>query len=510
MTPILNWKEIHRLAELLRSEITGATVDRVVVAERPNFPEGFIKSEWSFRLTGGPQQRGDSVLIVSVRAQRPYVYWMPGKGPKASEQGTRSGFDLLLGKTLRGLRITSIETYPQERILTFWFEGPSHARYGLVLFLIAATPEAFLIQRGTLSQNAFSILARSRKKFEEGSLFEIPTGRRAPKVPEIRETLFINGLKGLSRLIERELSFEALELLKTKIAQSLRARLKTLEQSLTSHRTALSRAEAESPWEHWGHCLKSAMHLKPYPQGGAYRILDYSSGEVVSIPADPKRDLSSQVAHLFQLERRKQKRIIEARSRFKTQSEDAARLQALQERLAGLDFDDPEATQQLDDLAREAGFRSKDEDNRSSVRRKSLSWRGREFLSKDGYPILVGRSRDENLELTFRIAKGNDIWMHVRGKPGAHVAVLLPSGKSAPLETLLDAATLTLYFSDGEHWGKTEVAYTQRKYVKRVKNSTEVSYSQSKTLIVTVDRERLERLLSKSIEEHSKPFGQRR
>lgn len=125
-------------------------------------------------------------------------------------------------------------------------------------------------------------------------------------------------------------------------------------------------------------------------------------------------------------------------------------------------------------------------------------WTGKAYFSRDGFAILAGKSKDENLELTFKIARGNDLWMHVRGRPGAHVLVPVPSGKSVPLETLLDAAQLVLFFSGGKNWGKTEVDYTFKKHVKRIKDSSEASYTQNKTLIVAPDAERLERLLRSS------------
>ena len=122
-------------------------------------------------------------------------------------------------------------------------------------------------------------------------------------------------------------------------------------------------------------------------------------------------------------------------------------------------------------------------------------WSGRTFRSRDGQVILVGKARDENLELTFKVARGNDVWMHIRGKPGAHVVIPVHSGKSTPLETLLDAAVLAVFYSGGENWGKTEVDYTFKKHVKRIRDSTEASYTQNKTLSVEPESERLKRLL---------------
>lgn len=35
--------------------------------------------------------------------------------------------------------------------------------------------------------------------------------------------------------------------------------------------------------------------------------------------------------------------------------------------------------------------------------------------------VLVGRNNKQNDELTNRVAKAGDVWMHARGFPGAHV-----------------------------------------------------------------------------------------
>jgi hypothetical protein len=126
---------------------------------------------------------------------------------------------------------------------------------------------------------------------------------------------------------------------------------------------------------------------------------------------------------------------------------------------------------------------------------KGHAWSGKTFFSKEGLPILVGRNKTENLELTFKVARGNDLWMHVRGRPGAHVVIPLNPGKTASLETLLDAATLTLFYSGGEKWGKTEVDYTFKKHVKRIKDSTEASYTHNKTLVLSVEPARMKRLM---------------
>jgi predicted ribosome quality control (RQC) complex YloA/Tae2 family protein len=108
--------------------------------------------------------------------------------------------------------------------------------------------------------------------------------------------------------------------------------------------------------------------------------------------------------------------------------------------------------------------------------------------------ILAGRSVTENLELTFKVARGNDLWFHVRGLKSAHVIVILPPKKTASLDTLLDAAQVCRVLSGYKNMGKIEVDYTQRKYVKRIKGSSLVSYTQNKTLVVENDIARIDRV----------------
>ena len=139
------------------------------------------------------------------------------------------------------------------------------------------------------------------------------------------------------------------------------------------------------------------------------------------------------------------------------------------------------------------------------VRSVSVSWPPaeayRRFVSIEGYEILCGKSNEQNDRLSLRTARGNDIWLHIgRGHAGSHVVVKLPKGKSASLETLLDAATIAVHFSKARGAAKTEVIYTQAKHVRKPKGAPAgaVVPHQTKTLGVRLDEARLQRLLGAS------------
>jgi len=112
------------------------------------------------------------------------------------------------------------------------------------------------------------------------------------------------------------------------------------------------------------------------------------------------------------------------------------------------------------------------------------------------FRIIVGRTAAENDELLRKKVRGNDWWFHARDWPGAYVFVKAQAGKSLPLETMLDAATLAVHFSKGKTSGQGDVYYTMVKYLRRAKGARRgtVLPTQEKNLHVKLDPARIERL----------------
>jgi len=102
-----------------------------------------------------------------------------------------------------------------------------------------------------------------------------------------------------------------------------------------------------------------------------------------------------------------------------------------------------------------------------------------------GSRIVVGRSPVENAELTFRLARPNDLWFHARGVPGAHVILTRDDRSEAPEEDLEMAAGFAAFYSRGRAGNSVAVDYTPRKYVRKRPNSPPglVWYTQAKTVV---------------------------
>jgi len=118
------------------------------------------------------------------------------------------------------------------------------------------------------------------------------------------------------------------------------------------------------------------------------------------------------------------------------------------------------------------------------------------------FRIMVGRTASENDELLRKYTNGNDYWLHARDYPGGYVFIKSLKGKSIPLETLIDAGNLAVFFSKGRNSGKGEVYYTQVKYLRRAKDSKKgtVLPTQEKNLSISLDENIINKFLNKEKE----------
>ena len=83
----------------------------------------------------------------------------------------------------------------------------------------------------------------------------------------------------------------------------------------------------------------------------------------------------------------------------------------------------------------------------------------------DGWQVLVGRTDADNDFLSFRLARPEDWWFHVRGMPGSHVILQGPPGLDPDRATLTRAAAIAAYHSKARHAGVVTVSGTRARDV---------------------------------------------
>ena len=114
------------------------------------------------------------------------------------------------------------------------------------------------------------------------------------------------------------------------------------------------------------------------------------------------------------------------------------------------------------------------------------------YLATDGQTIiLVGRNNLQNDELTFKMAKKDELWFHAKDIPGSHVVI---TGNLQPSdEVKTDAAELAAYFSKARLSNLVQVDMIEIKKLNKPTGGKPgfVTYTGQKTLRVTPDAEKI-------------------
>ena len=115
-----------------------------------------------------------------------------------------------------------------------------------------------------------------------------------------------------------------------------------------------------------------------------------------------------------------------------------------------------------------------------------------QYIASDGKTIIyVGRNNLQNEELTFKMARKEELWFHAKDIPGSHVVI---SGNLDPSdEVKTDAAELAAYFSQGRLSNLVQVDMIEVKKLNKPTGGKPgfVTYTGQKTLRVTPDPEKI-------------------
>ena len=118
-----------------------------------------------------------------------------------------------------------------------------------------------------------------------------------------------------------------------------------------------------------------------------------------------------------------------------------------------------------------------------------------EFMSSDGFRILVGRNNIQNDKLSLKTAAKNDMWLHTQKIPGSHV-IIVGDGKEISDESIEEAAVIAAYFSKAKDSSLVPVDYTRVKALKKPNGAKAgmVIYHEYWTIITNPDKELVEKL----------------
>lgn len=273
-------------------------------------------------------------------------------------------------------------------------------------------------------------------------------------------------------------------------ASDLEALQAALEKRLRRTRKMKSALERQAEGEdaanlrHIGHLLLARQ--AEIRRGAADVTIADFDGTPVRIELDPRLDAVRNADRYYERARRRERAARSLPARISTAAE---RIESLEEALAAL-----RAGADRGELWNLVGGRHTPGGTRP---RTDAPVPYRRFVSSSGLEIRVGRTARGNDDLTFRHSAPEDIWLHARQSPGAHV--ILRWGRkdqNPPRDDLLEAANLAAVHSEARHSSLVAVDWTRRKYVRKPRKAPPgaVVPDRVNTLFVKPDRSVTERL----------------
>jgi predicted ribosome quality control (RQC) complex YloA/Tae2 family protein len=272
------------------------------------------------------------------------------------------------------------------------------------------------------------------------------------------------------------------EHLRSRLLASLRRVLLAREVALEDLRQADAAAKDAGRLQLYGELI-----LAYPPEPGAVRLetQDYE-GNPVAIALDPEKSPAENAKSYFDKAKK-------AKARAGHVREQAERIGADRLALTGTirKTEDAKSVDELRDLegvARERRWLHETKAPARHVDEKPYEGhRIRERLGPGGVKVLFGENAESNDYLTQRVARPNDIWLHVRGATSAHVVIQTGNRpeRIGP-EALRFAAEIAVLNSAMKHSSYVPVDYTLKKYVRKPRGAKagSATYTHEKTIHV--------------------------
>lgn len=445
---------------------------------------------------------GGASLLVSAEADLTRIHLVERRPPRTENP---LPFQVILRREIEGSRLARVEAKPGDRVVELAFEGEAGPR-SLVAELTGRHGNVFLLREdGTIVASAGRNLSQ-RRELVAGRPYVRPDAREE-RESRIRFAPLQGHPHPISAAIEahyRSLE-EQNELAegRRRLREPVRGAIARARRALEKLRGEAARVPAAEEDRRRADLLKQNLHA--VPRGSSQVALPEwteAGQRQVVIRLDPSVSPRENMERSY----RRYRRIVESAERVAAR---AAEVKVLEEKLLALlsaiDEASKEALPRLEREARRLGAGPRPPPRPRSKRDEPLL-PYKLFRSPAGTAILVGRNAEANDALTVRVARGNDLWLHARGRAGSHVVVRTQQGKATDGETLLDAAHLAAHFSDARGEPQTEVVATRAKYVRKVKGSAPgaVTFSQERSILVRMESARIERLLASEEEPSSR------
>lgn len=298
------------------------------------------------------------------------------------------------------------------------------------------------------------------------------------------DTTFETMNQAADALYREELEGSVTEALRREIAGRARAKIKSLRKRIRKVDADAERMRDLAARHDEGELLKGNLHR--IKKGMTHiEVTDWSTGEAKQIALDPKLTPVENMEALFKASARGKRGRSHAEERLEITKQELA---AWEERLFFIE--QAEGPEDLAELSRESEPELPPKPNHGE-KRSAASGTGagkavRTYRTPAGAEVLVGRTAAGNDEIVRSRAKKGDIWLHVKGAPGAHVLLPMRGRKESRTEDIEYAAGLAVHFSRRRGKGRTDVMVADPKDIRKPKGASpgQVTVSSYRTVSV--------------------------
>lgn len=260
------------------------------------------------------------------------------------------------------------------------------------------------------------------------------------------------------------------------LRRRLQARSRLLEklrgQATAAAKFEIDRAEAD---------ILAAYQSKVPPGAREVELPDlYEDGKTRRIELDPSLSVREQVQRRYKRAGKLERSRAVLAQRIGDVETEVREVETVIDAIAGT-TDLGESLRTIERASRRFGLRRQ----KRSAPRATVEKQYRRFDLGSGWFVLVGRSDKENDEITFRIARPDDIWMHAQQTPGSHIVLKCLGKPGNPPDAILEqAAAIAAHYSKAKHSKLVPVIYTRRKYVRKFRGAKlgEVICEREKTI----------------------------
>ncbi len=209
-------------------------------------------------------------------------------------------------------------------------------------------------------------------------------------------------------------------------------------------------------------------------------VLNYYTGENITIPLDKKLYIKENANNYFKKYRKSKSTIIHASEELKIAKSEVEYLSLLLSQVSNAEVIE-DVLQIQDELIKEKYI----------IPQKKVSKLNKvQILSYivNGNIVYVGKNNIQNEKVTHELANKDDLWFHVKDAPGSHV--VLKKSSDYTEEEIRTCALIAAYYSTFRDSSSVPVQYTKVKNIKSIpgKRKCFVSIKDEKTIYIDPEK----------------------